>query len=269
MFGTKLCTICHVIKPYYDFYKSSHSKDGLMSECRQCNNERRKNRYIEKHAEERERRREYYRLNRETILQSEKSYRERNKEIVKARSKKYRATHKEEIAARAKARREQDVEAFRASRREYYAKNKERINERAKMFRAKYREKRLEYGRQYRSKNKDAINQKRVERLHSDLMFKLKEQSRNMLRCSFMTAKHRKNNHFFEIVGCTADELVEKLKNTWLARYGKEWTGEPCHIDHIVPLSTASTYEDVKNLCHYSNLQLLTPEDNMKKSNHF
>lgn len=47
---------------------------------------------------------------------------------------------------------------------------------------------------------------------------------------------------------------------------GVEWIGQPCHIDHIIPLATAHTVEDVYRLCHYTNLRLLTPEDNMDKS---
>ena len=37
------------------------------------------------------------------------------------------------------------------------------------------------------------------------------------------------------------------------------------HIDHIVPLATAQTEEDVIKLCHYTNLQLLTAKDNLEK----
>lgn len=37
------------------------------------------------------------------------------------------------------------------------------------------------------------------------------------------------------------------------------------HIDHIIPLATAKTEEDVIKLCHYTNLQLLKGEDNLSK----
>ena len=67
------------------------------------------------------------------------------------------------------------------------------------------------------------------------------------------------------MVGCDLDLLYEYLCKTWKDRYGTEWTGQPCHIDHIIPLATAKTEKDIIELCHYKNLQLLTPEDNMKK----
>jgi hypothetical protein len=37
------------------------------------------------------------------------------------------------------------------------------------------------------------------------------------------------------------------------------------HIDHIIPLASAHTKEDVYRLWHYSNLRPLWAEDNWKK----
>jgi hypothetical protein len=39
------------------------------------------------------------------------------------------------------------------------------------------------------------------------------------------------------------------------------------HIDHIVPLSSAKTEDEVYGLCHYTNLQPLWAKDNLQKSN--
>ena len=37
------------------------------------------------------------------------------------------------------------------------------------------------------------------------------------------------------------------------------------HIDHITPLSSAKTEDDVHKLCHYTNLQPLWCNENYKK----
>ena len=38
------------------------------------------------------------------------------------------------------------------------------------------------------------------------------------------------------------------------------------HIDHIIPMSTAKSEEEVIKLNQYTNLQLLKAEDNLEKS---
>lgn len=39
------------------------------------------------------------------------------------------------------------------------------------------------------------------------------------------------------------------------------------HLDHVTPLSTAETPEDIKRLWHYTNLQPLWKFENEEKSN--
>ena len=63
------------------------------------------------------------------------------------------------------------------------------------------------------------------------------------------------------------DFLIEHLYKTFKSNYGYEWNGvEPVHIDHIIPLATANTEEEVIALCHYTNLQLLKAQDNLSKN---
>ena len=44
-----------------------------------------------------------------------------------------------------------------------------------------------------------------------------------------------------------------------------ELMGKHIHIDHIIPLSSAKSKKELFNLCHYTNLQPLWAEDNLKK----
>ena len=67
-------------------------------------------------------------------------------------------------------------------------------------------------------------------------------------------------------MGCSPLQLKEHLE--------KQFTNGMCwenrskwHIDHIIPLSSAKTEDELYNLCHYTNLQPLWAVDNLKKSN--
>jgi len=67
------------------------------------------------------------------------------------------------------------------------------------------------------------------------------------------------------LIGCSKEELKWHLEKqfkpgmTW-DNYGK-W-----HVDHIIPLYTAKTEQEVYKLYHYTNLQPLWAEENLRKN---
>jgi hypothetical protein len=81
--------------------------------------------------------------------------------------------------------------------------------------------------------------------------------------CKYIT---KKTQTTFEIIGCTPQELKEHLEKQFVDGMGWENRCE-WHIDHIIPLSSAKTEEELYQLCHYTNLQPLWAIDNLKKSN--
>ena len=83
----------------------------------------------------------------------------------------------------------------------------------------------------------------------------------------FMKSKNlTKRNRTFSIVGCSPDELKKYLESKFVL--GMSWENQgDWHIDHFIPLSSAQTEEQIYKLCHYTNLQPLWAEDNLKKSN--
>lgn len=78
----------------------------------------------------------------------------------------------------------------------------------------------------------------------------------------------KKDSPMFKMIGCTPEEFRKYLENRFLE--GMSWDNYGFyvwHIDHIIPISSAKTIEDIKRLCHYTNFQPLWAEDNLKKSN--
>ena len=81
-------------------------------------------------------------------------------------------------------------------------------------------------------------------------------------KCESLTKK----NKTFDIVGCSPLQLREYIEKQFVN--GMNWENRSSwHIDHIIPLSSANNEEELYKLFHYTNLQPLWAEDNMKKIN--
>lgn len=146
----------------------------------------------------------------------------------------------------------------------YYELNREKELLRSKNKHEKYSEQEKEY----RKKNRDKISKREKERYHKDLVFKLKTNVRNRLKLFLKTKKIYKNNTTFEIVGATPEIIKEHIEKQF--KDGMTWDNygfSGWHIDHIIPLSSAKTEEEIYKLCHYTNLQPLWANENYKKSN--
>ncbi|MNJ57854.1 hypothetical protein D3C77_534630 [compost metagenome] len=68
------------------------------------------------------------------------------------------------------------------------------------------------------------------------------------------------------VLGCSYEDLVKYLESKFLP--GMTWENRGMfgwHIDHVVPLSSASSAEEIEKLNHYTNLQPMWAEDNWSK----
>jgi hypothetical protein len=68
------------------------------------------------------------------------------------------------------------------------------------------------------------------------------------------------------LLGDEWEVVYEYFSNLFLEGMSWENHGE-WHIDHIIPISTAKSEEEIIRLSHYTNLQPLWAEDNLLKSN--
>ena len=152
----------------------------------------------------------------------------------------------------------------------YYIKNKESELLRFKKYRKDNPYKRKETTKKYYEKNKIKINQKTV--YWNKIRYKTNSLYRLIHNLRIRTKEYLKHHGYksktFEIVGCTPEFLKEYLENKFTE--GMSWDNYGYygwHIDHIIPLSSAKTEEEIYKLCHYTNLQPLWANDNLTKGN--
>jgi hypothetical protein len=160
-----------------------------------------------------------------------------------------------------KAYREKNIEYSRKKSRDYYAKNSEAIKIKVREYASKNQEaikiKRLEYYQ----KNKLKWSTYQIERAAVDPVYKMKVSIRKLL---VKVMSGSKTQRCEEILGCSYSELhnhIESQFEPWMTWENKgKYSGTLNYgwdVDHIIPLCTAKTVEDIIRLNHYTNLRPL------------
>lgn len=182
-----------------------------------------------------------------------KAYYSNNSDIIKAKVSSYRSANPGKAAEAKRISRHKKLDEYKARERAYYQKNKERVISRAA---------------EYSSKNperKAATNARYVRtRMAIDPVFRLTYAIRCRLGQAFRSKSIPKRGRTRDMIGCGWDQLKAHIEAKFLP--GMSWENrEAWHIDHMTPLSSASTVEDMERLCHYTNLQPLWASDNIRK----
>lgn len=203
-------------------------------------------------------------MTKEEIKQYNREYQQKNKDIIRERKKiytfknkknrkKYLALHKDQI---------------KQQRKKYYEKNKKNLIQKSIQYWNLHQQEKKEYNKYYHKTHKQKRNYRLKIRRKIDVNFKI---SHNLRSRIYHTIKgHNKSAHTTELLGCTIDQLKEHLQSkfvngmTW-SNYGR-W-----HIDHIRPCASfdLSLPEQQKECFHYTNLQPLWAEDNIRKGGKF
>ena len=126
----------------------------------------------------------------------------------------------------------------------------------------KKHERDLIYRKEY---NKKYMNGYLKKRKKSDLLFKLAFNFRCRISSALKSSGVKKNTKTSIMLGCTYEELRQHLESqfeSWMS--WDNWGGEVVleqnvswDIDHIIPLNSAVTEEDIIRLNHYTNLRPL------------
>lgn len=121
-----------------------------------------------------------------------------------------------------------------------------------------------QYSRIYRKKNQQTINEKDRLRRKKNPLYKMAVYLRIRTRRLVKTKGFKKKYKFEEYIGCSKVELKVYIEQKFKSGMSWENYGQ-WHIDHIIPLVSAKTIDDLYKLCHYTNLQPLWAKENLKK----
>jgi hypothetical protein len=177
----------------------------------------------------------------------------------------------------------------------YYTENTNEIKERVKNYRAenpvvklnwelnnpikkkqynkKYRTNNSVKIKEYRKINSDGLKVKRRvyirNKMATDSVFKLKHNLGSLIRISFKSRGYTKNSKTNEILGCTVEEFKQYLETkfeSWMNWDNRGFYNGELNYgwdpDHIIPISSAKTEDEIIKLNHFSNFQPLCSKTN-------
>lgn len=170
---------------------------------------------------------------------------------------------KEQIKEYNKKRKEQ--------KKEWANKNKTKVNESRKKWLLDNKEQRSDYLKKYNKKYYDEnkiirleySKQKQKEYRKTNPLYRIKSNLRRRIN-RYLKSKSKSTE---DILGISYLKFILYLENKFTEGMTLDKLGKDIHIDHIIPLSSAKTEEEIYKLCHYTNLQPLWAKDNLVKSN--
>lgn len=187
----------------------------------------------------------------------------------KDRVKEWRKNNPEKFKLAIKRQKLNNPDRFKKATKKWQDKNKDTIKEKRKLRKNKekntyniWKNKNIEHFRKVRREGE--VRRKK------DPIYKLKCTIRSSISNSF-----KRNNKNFkkrlkceEILGCSLSFFVEYI----LSQCPKGITINDFHkfgyhLDHIIPVSSATNEEEILKLNHFSNFQPLFWKDNLEKSN--
>jgi hypothetical protein len=187
------------------------------------------------------------------------------KETRKLYMKEWREANKEHLAKWYRDYRKANPEVNKTNTKKYRENNHDTVKKSSK----KYKDNNQDKIKTYRENYKTRRNQLEQEKRKTDPLYKLKGTIRSGMLKAFKRINNKKNNKTELILGCSFEEFkkhIESQFENWM-NWGNHGLYNGCEnygwdIDHITPISTAVTEEDVIRLSHHTNLRPLCSKVN-------
>jgi hypothetical protein len=190
------------------------------------------------------------------------------KECTRLRINNYRKNNVKKVNEWNKGTYYRNIVKHKETKKKYRDDNKKTEKIRQKEWRINNQEK----IKKYFHDNKEILSKKALERINkrkkNDKMFSVICSIRARFYGFLKSNNITKKNKTFDIVGCKPEKLREFLEEKFVD--GMSWENygrNGWHVDHIIPLSSAKTEDEIYKLCHYTNLQPLWEAENIRKSN--
>lgn len=189
---------------------------------------------------------------------------EKSKEAVRNRYRenpeKWKASSKKWAAENADAKKAYDAA--------YYQANSEKLKQRTRDWGIKNPKIKQARNDAWNAANpeKARTHQREYEkrRLASDPMFALRARMQSAIRGSLIKGGYTKRSRTHEYLGCSFDEFKRHIEKQFLK--GMTWENRSLwHLDHLRPVSSAKTEEELIAIHHFTNLRPLWAKDNLAK----
>lgn len=243
MSESRVCTKCGESKALEHFAPRKDRGDGVLStQCRTCTNASRN---------------AYRKANPERTKEVQKRCRLNNLEERRERDRKYNAENKERRRLYMKWYRETFPDKIKEASKAWFLANREHALEKSK----------IHY---HANKHKEHVKErartlKRVRR-QTDPVYAMRCRVSRLISIGITSGGYTKKSKTQDILGCTWLEFKSHIERQFLK--GMSWDNRSeWELDHIVPMSTAKTEQEVFRLNHHTNLRPLWKSENKSKSN--
>jgi len=248
----KKCSKCKMLLDLDKFKKNASKKDGLSSECKPCVSEYNKA-YREKKILEFGSANAYYKHSKRNHISRKPNFDKHGgkDEYYKMFYVKYQKGKTEKTA---KAWREKNKQHISEKNKDYRSRNKERYRLLHKEWAKKKRRGTRRFG--FEMSNSEYL--KAVFKENPEIKL------RHLARVHLYRYVKGKFDSYESIVGCSTSYFKQYIESLFLE--GMSWDNHgKWHLDHIIPLSSAKTGEELLALNKYTNLQPLWAKDNLAK----
>jgi hypothetical protein len=212
--------------------------------------------------------RKYYEANREKVIESATKWRASNPEKAQETARKYYETTQEKQIATTAKWKAANPEKVLEQKRRYREAKREELAEKARKHYAANPKKQVATMAKWKSANPELVKaqkRRRHAKKKADPVYLMAGRVRGRMRAALEQNGFRKESTTAKILGCSWKQFTKHIESQFTN--GMSWDNRSeWQLDHILPLSCATTIKGLEKLSHYTNIRPLWAAENRRKS---